>query len=227
MNFIDPGGTFYCDPTQPASSGGCVGAPGQPCDPTVDSSCGPPLGGDPCVGSAFAPVAGCPTGGPPAQQPKPKPPTRTCDIEFGSISIAGLGRHTFLRMSYTENGQTYSSILEGVKTDPSSPGAPTGLNPKWTYLNAWDTLTGAYSGYSSAKITWDAQKAGISDICHDSGLVYERFAQYKNWVLQYHWKAGPNSNSFMHWLVEGVSDLSGITPPFLAVGWNKDGLIPF
>jgi hypothetical protein len=130
-------------------------------------------------------------------------------------------------MSYTENGQTYSSILEGVKTDPNSPGAPTGLNHKWTYLNAWDTLTGAYSGYGSAKITWDAQKAGISDICHDSGLVYERFAQYKNWVLQYHWKVGPNSNSFMHWLVEGVSDLSGITPPFLAVGWDKDGLIPF
>jgi hypothetical protein len=97
-------------------------------------------------------------------------------------------------------------------------------------LNGWHTATGEYDDSTKGTITWDAlTKLGLSgsSICNIASQLYSRFDEYQDWVLQYHVFAGPNSNSFTHWLIDGVPDLSGIQPPLGAVAWNKDGLIPF
>jgi hypothetical protein len=170
-----------------------------------------------------------PGGGDPAPTPTPQPtPTPTCDIQFGYTNVAGLGKHTFLEITQTTAGATSTQFLEGVSTDPNSPYAPPGLNLKWTYLNAWQTPSGAYDDGTQGKITWDAAKqTPTTDLCNEVGQIEQRFGTYQNWQLRYLVFKGPNSNSFMHWLISGISGLSGISPPSGAVGWKKNGLIPY
>jgi hypothetical protein len=115
--------------------------------------------------------------------------------------------------------------LRPANTDGNSPQAPAGTNKNRGYLNLFDTATGVYSSEKKYTVTQTASGLGLSGstICADVDQIFSRAALYAtnvNWKIQYHWY-GTNSNSFIHWILDGVAGL-GFSPPSGAVGWKND-----
>ncbi len=157
-----------------------------------------------------------------------------CGIELGTVPAVLGQRHSFLRITTTGDYAglgTGTTILEGVDQRTSDSGvtdAPRGLNRRTKYLNArkygdQGTIDADYRAAPAKSISGGLSNAN----CATVAKLMDRFGSYKNWSVEYHAAAGPNSNSFVHWLLNGVSELSSVAAPSGAWGWNDGTKIPF
>jgi RHS repeat-associated protein len=179
-----------------------------------------------CLAPAFI-------GGPPGIGGRNKEEkTESCNIEFGSESVFGpIGRHTFIRITIdTPDGQRYQAVYEGINQRPGSANSnaiPEGSSPSRanTYLNGVISSSGGLRGNYN-NIHSSVSSAEYADICQRARAVDERARSYKDYNNIYRIIDGPNSNSYVHWLI--IQDyflLNRFRPPAQAVGWDKVGLI--
>jgi len=166
-------------------------------------------------------------------QPDQEPEKPTCTVEVGGVPIlGGSATHSFVRV-IAPSGIPGSfgigtTIMEGVDEKPKDfvKEAPKGLDKNRKYLNARLSATGYMAGsYTvSENIVFSETSAAMCDLATE---LMQRFNTYQNWTLSYSAVNGPNSNSFVHWLIKASQRLSDVKGPRRARGWNEDDKIPY
>jgi hypothetical protein len=121
-----------------------------------------------------------------------------------------------------------TTIIEAIDERPKdADDDPPGLPQNRKYLNAKLSSNGFMAGsynVSGSRLVFDETS---SEMCDLAALLMTRFNTFKNWTLEYSALSGPNSNSFVHWLIKPFEKLSKVNGPPLAKGWDQDGKIPF
>jgi hypothetical protein len=207
VNRFDPRGRIDCDPddyecqcSDPASSYFASCGSGDCGDGFLDASCSGSGGGG---------------GGVPPPAPPPAPPlTPQCDVELNTRPVyasGGFGTHSYLEV-WGSSGM--ENTLEG---GPSNGGLLNTFTPG--VLRSFDTVNGfeypddlpADQGSINAISCTQANALIVDDLNFSTTLTYSATGLF-----------GPNSNSFLHWLIN-TGGLSSLYPnaPFGAVGWNN------
>lgn len=132
----------------------------------------------------------------------------------------GSGVHSYLDITLS-NGTSY--VLEGASDMPLSGG----------YLNPFKSDTGDVKGDDPTKnaVDFDARentKLSPEEICADIDKIMASFAAFPTNAVPYSLlgRRAPNSNSFVHYLLNSAPDLGKINHSKRAYGWNYPITLP-